>query len=133
MAFMMRFMLALKPVLEGTIWKVESDSHGMLLSGEDCNEDLDQIKEQYRTRSTGHGFQRVMLQLKGRWGRWRLATSGPRAVFEVLLAVVGYLLMLAVMTMNVGYFLSVIAGVFLGTFALGDLATTSSLYQEHHC
>lgn len=41
--------------------------------------------------------------------------------------------MLAVMTMNLGYFASVLAGVFLGTFVLGDLATSSSLYQDHHC
>jgi solute carrier family 31 (copper transporter), member 1 len=41
--------------------------------------------------------------------------------------------MLAVMTMNVGYFVAVIAGVFLGTFILGDLATNNSLYEEHHC
>jgi hypothetical protein len=30
--------------------------------------------------------------------------------------------MIAVMTMNTGYFLSVLAGVFLGTFLLGGLA-----------
>lgn len=30
--------------------------------------------------------------------------------------------MVAVMTMNVGYFMSVLAGTWLGTFVMGDLA-----------
>lgn len=38
--------------------------------------------------------------------------------------------MLAVMTMNVGYFLSVLGGVWLGTFLLGDLASDN---QPSHC
>lgn len=33
--------------------------------------------------------------------------------------------MLAVMTMNVGYFMSVLAGVWLGTFMLGSIAADS--------
>lgn len=38
--------------------------------------------------------------------------------------------MIAVMTMNVGYFLSVLAGIWLGTFVLGSLS-----YDERgaHC
>ena len=34
--------------------------------------------------------------------------------------------MLAVMTMNVGYFLSVLGGVFLGSFVLGGMDSTMS-------
>lgn len=34
--------------------------------------------------------------------------------------------MLAVMTMNVGYFLSVLAGVWLGTFIMGSVASDSA-------
>ena len=41
--------------------------------------------------------------------------------------------MLAVMTYNAGYCASVIAGIFIGTFILGDLAATSALQQEQHC
>jgi hypothetical protein len=38
--------------------------------------------------------------------------------------------MLAVMTMNLGYFLSVLSGIWLGTFALGGLSfdDTSSIH-----
>ncbi|KAI1319638.1 Ctr copper transporter [Xylariaceae sp. FL0255] len=42
-----------------------------------------------------------------------------RACLELIISGMGYLLMLAIMTLNVGYFLSVLAGIFLGTFAVG--------------
>lgn len=38
--------------------------------------------------------------------------------------------MLAVMTMNVGYFLSTLAGLFLGELAVGRYATTTD--DDHH-
>ncbi|KAI9838914.1 MAG: hypothetical protein M1819_004122 [Sarea resinae] len=50
---------------------------------------------------------------------WRITVDGPRALLVVVIAGVGYLLMIAVMTMNVGYFLSVLGGVFLGELAVG--------------
>ncbi|KAF4431337.1 hypothetical protein CGCF413_v007780 [Colletotrichum fructicola] len=53
-----------------------------------------------------------------------------RAVYEVLIALLGYLLMLAVMSMNVGYFVSILVGVFLGTLGLGGIARDSTF---DHC
>ncbi|CAK4034726.1 Ctr copper transporter [Lecanosticta acicola] len=50
---------------------------------------------------------------------WRFSTDLPRACIFTVQAGVGYLLMLAVMTLNVGYFLSVLAGLFVGELALG--------------
>jgi len=50
---------------------------------------------------------------------WRITTDPLRAAMDTVIAGVGYLLMLAVMTMNVGYFLSILAGTFLGSLALG--------------
>ncbi|KJZ68603.1 hypothetical protein HIM_12006 [Hirsutella minnesotensis 3608] len=56
---------------------------------------------------------------------WRLSVDPLRALMDTILAGVGYLLMLAVMTMNVGYFLSVLAGVFLGSLAVGRYSTSA--------
>jgi len=53
---------------------------------------------------------------------WRLSVDPVRAGIDTAIAGVGYLLMLAVMTMNVGYFLSVLGGIFLGSLALGRYA-----------
>ncbi|ETN40009.1 uncharacterized protein HMPREF1541_04284 [Cyphellophora europaea CBS 101466] len=53
---------------------------------------------------------------------FRLSTDVPRAALVMVIAAVSYLLMLAVMTMNVGYFLSVLAGVFVGEVAVGRYA-----------
>ncbi|RYP15502.1 hypothetical protein DL767_010320 [Monosporascus sp. MG133] len=50
---------------------------------------------------------------------WRLSVDPLRAVLDTCIAAVGYLLMLAVMTMNVGYFLAVLAGTFLGSLLVG--------------
>ncbi|OJD35294.1 ctr copper transporter [Diplodia corticola] len=50
---------------------------------------------------------------------WRFGVDLPRAAVVTVIVGVGYMLMLAVMTMNVGYFLSVLGGTFLGELAFG--------------
>ncbi|KAI9670924.1 MAG: hypothetical protein M1817_003809 [Caeruleum heppii] len=50
---------------------------------------------------------------------FRLSVDVPRALLVTLLTGVGYLLMLAVMTYNVGYFLSILAGTLVGELAIG--------------
>ncbi|KAJ4317523.1 hypothetical protein N0V94_004899 [Neodidymelliopsis sp. IMI 364377] len=50
---------------------------------------------------------------------WRFSVDLPRAGLMTVAAGIGYLLMLAVMSFNVGYFLSVLAGTFIGELALG--------------
>ncbi|KAJ8107621.1 hypothetical protein OPT61_g8736 [Boeremia exigua] len=50
---------------------------------------------------------------------WRFSVDLPRAALIMVATGVGYLLMLAVMTFNVGYFLSILAGTFIGELALG--------------
>ncbi|KAI1079573.1 Ctr copper transporter family-domain-containing protein [Whalleya microplaca] len=50
---------------------------------------------------------------------FRLSVDPLRALLDTVIAGVGYLLMLAVMTMNVGYFLAVLGGTFLGSLAVG--------------
>ncbi|KAF2655814.1 Ctr copper transporter-like protein [Lophiostoma macrostomum CBS 122681] len=48
---------------------------------------------------------------------WRFGVDLPRAALVTVAAAIGYLLMLAVMTYNVGYFCSVLAGAFVGELA----------------
>ncbi|KAH9888688.1 Ctr copper transporter [Xylariomycetidae sp. FL2044] len=55
---------------------------------------------------------------------WRLSVDPLRAAIDTCIAAVVYLLMLAVMTMNVGYFLAVLAGTFLGSLLVGRYVDT---------
>ncbi|KFY45047.1 hypothetical protein V494_01176 [Pseudogymnoascus sp. VKM F-4513 (FW-928)] len=52
---------------------------------------------------------------------WSIAVDGSRAVIDTIIAGIFFLLMLSIMTMNVGYFLSVLSGTFLGSLAIGSL------------
>ncbi|EAQ88256.1 predicted protein [Chaetomium globosum CBS 148.51] len=60
---------------------------------------------------------------------WRLWRAGCEVVFVCL----GYFLMIAVMTMNTGYFISVLSGVFLGMFLLGGTIENSAGGPWHQC
>lgn len=57
---------------------------------------------------------------------FRLHVDLSRAALVTVMVGVGYLLMLAVMTMNVGYFLSVLGGAFLGELLFGRWSVHSS-------
>ncbi|KAI1309707.1 Ctr copper transporter [Xylaria venustula] len=56
---------------------------------------------------------------------FRLSVDPLRATFDTVITGVGYLLMLAVMTMNVGYFLAVLGGTFLGSLLVGRFYVTA--------
>ncbi|KAK5745967.1 hypothetical protein LTR17_001097 [Elasticomyces elasticus] len=57
---------------------------------------------------------------------WAINEAASRAFLDTVLAGVSYLLMLAVMTMNVGYFLSILGGTFLGSFVIGGWTGTAA-------
>ncbi|KAL0466624.1 Ctr copper transporter [Neurospora intermedia] len=66
----------------------------------------------------------MVVQKHGAEGRpFRLSVDPIRAVLDTVIAGVGYLLMLAVMTMNIGYFISVLGGVFIGSLLCSRHAT----------
>ncbi|KAK1655927.1 ctr copper transporter [Colletotrichum phormii] len=127
LAFGLRGMLALKSIQEkrwldkdfkrryvsvngklGMAGKMSTDSMAkqMVLSENGLEENVTVVQK-------GHGI----------WRPWRFSVDPVRAVIDTAIAGVGYLLMLAVMTMNVGYLLSVLGGVFLGSLAVGRFAT----------
>jgi len=60
---------------------------------------------------------------------WRFSVDLPRAILVTVMGGVGYLLMLAVMTLNIGYFLSVLAGIFVGEVAVGRF---HHIIDTHH-
>ncbi|PPJ60125.1 hypothetical protein CBER1_03138 [Cercospora berteroae] len=62
---------------------------------------------------------------------WNINEALARALLDTVLAGVSYLLMLAVMTMNVGYFLSILGGTFLGSFVIGDWQPTADHCDGH--
>ncbi|GME64314.1 hypothetical protein K505DRAFT_250907 [Neofusicoccum parvum] len=75
----------------------------------------------------------------GRGGFWRQGApwewrrDGGRAVLEFARAALGYLLMLAVMTFNVGVFFAVLGGILVGELVFGRFAQGGSTRQEDGC
>ena len=60
---------------------------------------------------------------------WRFSVDLPRALLFLCIIGISYLLMLAVMTMNIGYFCSVLGGAFLGELAVGRFIQS---YEHGH-
>ncbi|KAI2876758.1 hypothetical protein CBS11852_10412 [Aspergillus niger] len=53
--------------------------------------------------------------------RWRAGVDIPRAAFQVVTTAMVYLLMIAVMTSNLGYLFAILCGTFVGELAFGRL------------
>ncbi|KAJ6086842.1 hypothetical protein N7467_005756 [Penicillium canescens] len=121
LAVIMRVLLAVKPILEGRLWTDSIHDHML--------HDHSNLEAGKSPRAPS-GVRMSAQEIGSRWASWRVNPAAGRATYEVVLAGVAYLLMLAVMTMNVGYFMSVLGGVWLGTFMLGSVAADS---RWMHC
>ncbi|KAI0158620.1 hypothetical protein BJ166DRAFT_498680 [Pestalotiopsis sp. NC0098] len=100
LAVIMRILLASKPILEAAVWKPRraADAHEILPLDDCCDEDPDRMKEQqYLIQSREEvdcgALQRVLREVKSRCHGPRLSSRGLRALFEMTLAVIGYLLL----------------------------------------
>ncbi|CAK7217485.1 hypothetical protein SCUCBS95973_003169 [Sporothrix curviconia] len=71
------------------------------------------------THAPGHATANDLEKEKVSLSRFNAGREIARGIVEAVTGGIGYLLMIAVMTMNVGYFSSVIAGLFLGGFLVG--------------
>ncbi|KAJ5387769.1 hypothetical protein N7509_010310 [Penicillium cosmopolitanum] len=123
LAVILRVLLVIRPLLEGRVF-TDNSGHPMLDS-------LDE--KDIQTAKPPSGLALTLLEVGSRWRRWRINPAAGRATYEVVVAGVAYLLMLGVMTMNVGYFMSILAGIWLGTFIMGSVAAESSWQHAQGC
>ncbi|KAK1590274.1 Ctr copper transporter family-domain-containing protein [Colletotrichum navitas] len=119
LASILRILLALKPVLDERLRR-NSPTHAT------------QVSETAKDAESGEAGEPGVVartDVVEEWKGWRAGPAAARATYEVIVGGIGYLLMLAVMTMNIGYFLSVLAGIWLGTFFIGGLASNAPVIR----
>ncbi|PKX88816.1 putative copper transporter crmD [Aspergillus novofumigatus IBT 16806] len=90
----------------------------------------DEFPSSLNQESQGPLFKRRWWSAYRRWS-WRW--DGTSSLLEGLRALVGYALMLAVMTFNVGVFCAVVGGIVVGELLLGRYAQPSSGWQDGAC
>ncbi|KAH8819107.1 Ctr copper transporter [Xylogone sp. PMI_703] len=127
LAVIFRALLALKAIQEMRWFDREFNRRYVVVAGRQTTKqqiESDAASEKMVLTSNGVEEEVVVVKKRGPEVRpWRLSTDPARALFDTVLAGVAYLLMLAVMTFNVGYFLSVLGGTFLGSLLLGRYST----------
>ncbi|KAK6586368.1 hypothetical protein PZA11_001425 [Diplocarpon coronariae] len=128
LAVIFRSLLAVKQWKETAWMDAEFNRRYVTVAGKQPkSERISQDADTKRMTLTENGVEEdVMVVKKRSMGirPWRITTDPVRAFLDTVIAGVGYLLMLAVMTMNVGYFLSVLGGTFLGSLAFGRYVTS---------
>ncbi|RYP71150.1 hypothetical protein DL769_004738 [Monosporascus sp. CRB-8-3] len=123
LAMILRLLLAAKALAEARWLDRELRRRYVVVAGKQpLSEQISRESLAKKMTLTENGVEEdvVVVQKKHTHVRpWRLSVDPLRAVLDTCIAAVGYLLMLAVMTMNVGYFLAVLAGTFLGSLLVG--------------
>ncbi|KAI8632960.1 Ctr copper transporter [Xylariaceae sp. FL1651] len=127
-----RFLLAAKALAEARWLDAEMKRRYVVVQGKaPMSEQISHDDLSKRMTLTENGVEEdvFVVQRKQQIHRpWRLSIDPLRAGLDTVIAGVGYLLMLAVMTANVGYFLAVLGGTFLGSLLVGRIYGTASVH-----
>jgi len=136
LAIIFRFLIAFKSVLEERWIDAELNRRYVLIIRKpNTKKRISSDSDSQIALLTENGVEGdVMVVRKHMKGTipWSVTTDGPRATIDTVIAGILYLLKLSIMTMNVGYFLSVFGGTFLGSLALGRYATGAVTDQTLH-
>ncbi|RQM06513.1 hypothetical protein DH86_00003223 [Scytalidium sp. 3C] len=128
LAFIFRTLLAYKSLQESRWFDKEFNRRYVVVAGKPTMKqtlESDSSSEKMTLTSNGVEEDVIVVKKRGLNARpWRITTDPARAALDTVLAGVSYLLMLAVMTMNVGYFMSVLGGTFLGSLVWGRYSTS---------
>ncbi|RAO66896.1 uncharacterized protein BHQ10_002908 [Talaromyces amestolkiae] len=124
LAIIGRCLMAFKAAMERRWLGIALDRRYVVVAGKKTESalpdvDTDTIKTGTLTCRGVDETVRVVRQVTTETQPWRFSVDLPRAALAFVVVGVSYLLMLAVMTMNVGYFMSVLAGTFIGELAVG--------------
>ncbi|CAN8100586.1 unnamed protein product [Discula destructiva] len=126
LAAIFRGLFALKAVQESRWLDQEMNRRYVVVNGQLPLHDkmsTNSLKHNMVLSANGVEEQVMVVQKRQMQSRpWRASVDPVRAAIDTVIAGVGYLLMLAVMTMNTGYFLSILGGTFLGSLATGRYA-----------
>ncbi|KAI5464120.1 Ctr copper transporter [Mariannaea sp. PMI_226] len=121
-----RFLLAFKAVQEARWLDQEAKRRYVAVSGKaPLSERISTSSDASQMTLSANGLEETVMVVQRKRSAvrpWRFSVDPVRAIIDTVLAGVAYLLMLAVMTLNVGYFLSILAGVFVGSLAVGRYA-----------
>ncbi|KAH8601430.1 Ctr copper transporter [Bisporella sp. PMI_857] len=123
LAVIFRSLLALKSLQEARWLDKEFKRRYVVVAGKQPkSERISEESSSRRMVLTENGVEEevMVVQKRGEMRRpWRFSVDPLRAVIDTIVVGVGYLLMLGVMTMNIGYFLSILGGTFLGSLVAG--------------
>ncbi|CAK7567928.1 MAG: hypothetical protein SEPTF4163_005906 [Sporothrix epigloea] len=123
LATVFRLILAFKARVESRWLDAELERRYVVVPGKpELAQRVSQDPSSKRMTLSENGIEEDVVVLTKRHSDvrpWRMSIDPLRALLDTLVAGIGYLLMIAVMSMNVGYFLSVLGGTFLGSLLVG--------------
>jgi hypothetical protein len=89
LAVILRFLLALRPILESRVW----NDHGSVTHGGHVLHDNAHVEHgQQQKDGVSSSVGQVRYDISSRWAEWRVNDAAGRATYELLVAGVGYLL-----------------------------------------